>query len=157
MDEEIYKPQDRLAEELLTKSEYKGVLNTVSKATRAGCTYSLCKQAVIQRQKTVIIEPYVTVFNAVKQATEEAYGTIAELKSNWEMCPSIQKKYPKEDVPYFFLDDCNKCDNQNKPEKCSMQEVLQGNWNSYSSYPSKISWTHPERRRSCKTTPKPHR
>ena len=124
-----FETQNKFAEKLFQNPEFKGKLTVVTKATRSGCTYSLCKQAVLEKQKTVIIEPYTKIFGTVKEAAEKENGTVAELESNWNMCLKLQEKYPKDifgNIPYFFLENCEKC---NKVTKCPMQQVLTGDWN----------------------------
>jgi menaquinone-dependent protoporphyrinogen IX oxidase len=85
------------------------------------------------KQKTAIIEPYINAFETVREATENAGGVIAELKSNEEMCPLLTEEgYAEDDddtTPFYFLGNCNECSHQGNPDECPMQKVLLCEWN----------------------------
>lgn len=127
--------QNAMAEDVLTN--YKGKVTAITKATRAGATFSILKRACELKQKTVIIAPYKEIFNqtlndVVETFPPEAKPKIIRITANKEMCKKIKyeiEQYPiLEKFPSHSLPRCQSCE-YNEPQKCEFQKNLSiDNW-----------------------------
>lgn len=121
--------QDAMAKEILTK--HRGKALAVAKATRAGATTSLLKVACELGQRTVIVAPYIKIFdmtiNDVQGLVERKKPSIARIGANREICEKVKLKINKyrslESLDFHYRPSCKKCE-LNDPKLCRLQDIL---------------------------------
>jgi len=125
--------QDAMASEILT--EHRGKALAIVKATRAGATTSLLKAACDLGQKTVIVAPYIEIFEKTvedaKKLVKESKPESARISANKDMCRKVEEKIQKhgclKDFPFLYRPSCKRCE-YNKPEMCRLQNILSEEW-----------------------------
>lgn len=125
--------QNRMAEKILT--EHRGKTLAIVKATRAGATFSLLKKACELKQKTVIVAPYIEIFNKTVNEVADSFKTnkprIARIAKNEDTCRRVAEKLEEHaslrELPFHFRPPCKRC-KYNKPEFCRLQEILSSDW-----------------------------
>lgn len=129
----IFAKQDEMAEEILTK--HRGKVLAIVKATRAGATFSLLKRACELKQKTVIVAPYIEIFERTVKEVAESFNKnkprVARISKNEDICRKVAEKaeeYPKlKRLPFLFRPSCSRCE-YNDPKTCRLQEILVSDW-----------------------------
>jgi hypothetical protein len=129
----LFEEQNRMAEEILTK--HRGKVLAIVKATRAGATYSLLKKACELGQKTVIVAPYIEIFNkTVEEATASLSANsprVARIAANQDMCRKVEERIADnpslETLAFHLRPSCARCEYRN-PESCRLQEILASEW-----------------------------
>lgn len=125
-----FEKQDKMAEALLTN--YRGKVVAITKATRAGATFSLLKKAVELKQKTVIVAPYKKIFDQTVDAVAEEFSPenkpkIIRIKANKDMCKKVKEKIATNPnlgtFPFHIRPKCSDCE-YNNPNHCSIKELL---------------------------------
>jgi hypothetical protein len=125
-----FEKNNALASDLL--HNHRGKMVAIRKATRAGATTSLLKRAFELGQKTVIIVPFIKIFDqtvneALKFVNKGSSPRVARIKANKEMCQKTAqelKKYPKlEKLGFSHRGNCKNCSNNN-PSDCEFQRVM---------------------------------
>lgn len=129
----LFEKQDKMAEEILT--EHRGKVLAIVKATRAGATTSLLKRACELGQKTVIVAPYIEIFDTTVEDVEKlisgAKPRIARIPAYDEICERIKAKidvHPElKSLPFHFKPSCTSCE-LNGPSKCGLPKILNSEW-----------------------------
>lgn len=122
-----------MAEEILTK--HRGKALAIVKATRAGATFSLLKRAIELEQKTVIVAPYIEIFNKTVKEVGDSFSkskpTITRISKNEDICKKIAQKVEKNpclrNLSFHMRPSCKTCE-YNSPKECRLQEILAGDW-----------------------------
>jgi len=130
---DVFKKQNEMAEDILTN--YRGRVLAIVKATRAGATFSLLKRACELKQKTVILAPYIEIFNkTVKEVGDTLSKTkprIARIPKNEEACTRVAEKVGENprlrNLPFHLRPSCRNC-KYNNPESCELQKILVSDW-----------------------------
>ena len=129
-----FEKQDAMANEILTN--YRGKVVAVVKATRAGATFSLLKRACELKQKTVIVAPYIKIFDKTVNEVAESFGDgnkpkVARIAKNEDICRKIQERLNEKPalrkLPFHFRPSCSHC-LYNDPKECVLQKILQSDW-----------------------------
>ena len=94
VDNDPFALQNSKAQDILTN--YRGKVLAVEKATRAGATTSLLKKACELGQKTVIVAPYIKIFDNtvdnVRGLIEGKDPRIARIGANEYICTKIKSR-----------------------------------------------------------------
>ena len=91
-----------MANDILTN--YRGKVVAVVKATRAGATFSLLKRACELKQKTVIVAPYIKIFDKTVNEVAESFGDgnkpkVARIAKNEAQDRDGNLQFPRHDLP----------------------------------------------------------
>lgn len=125
--------QDAMAQEILT--EHRGKVLAIVKATRAGATFSLLKRAYELKQKTVIVAPYIQIFDNTVEEVGRSFSVdkpkIARIAANEDICTKVAERIEKNaqlrTFPFHYRPSCVKCE-CNDPKLCRLQEILTRDW-----------------------------
>lgn len=128
----LFKKQDEMAQEILTK--HRGKALAIVKATRAGATFSLLKRACELGQKTVIVAPYIEIFDKTVQEVIDSFKKkpkVARIAKNEDICRKVSERIGSnpalKSLPFHFRPSCKNC-KYNNPESCKLQEILASDW-----------------------------
>lgn len=129
----VFAKQDKMADTLLTK--HRGKVLAITKATRAGATTSLLKRACELKQKTVIIAPYIQIFERTVEDVEKLIvgkkPKIQRIRANVEICEKTKAKLDEhselKSLPFLCKPSCRKCE-LNDPDSCELSRILNGDW-----------------------------
>lgn len=129
----VFAKQDKMANEILTK--YRDKVLAIVKATRAGATFSLLKRAYELKQKTVIVAPYIEIFERTVKEVEDSFSKdkprITRIPKNEDVCTKLAEKVHDnpnlKSLPFHLRPSCKNCE-YNDPESCKLQEILASDW-----------------------------
>jgi len=119
--------QDSLAKDFLKQE---GVI-IVHKATRSGCTMSLCKSSYELGKKITVIYPTRRIAREIEREIPRILGRqprTAIIKPNTELCRKLD---PKLDLKFQFKKNCSNCRFQGFPSKCAFQKLLSNSFDIY--------------------------
>jgi len=130
---DIFKEQNEKANDILRN--YRGKVLAIVKATRAGATFSLLKRACELKQKTVIVAPYIEIFNKTVNEVGDSLPSIepriARISKNEEICVKVGKRIEEnpnlKNLAFHLRPSCTNCE-YNDPDLCNMQRILAREW-----------------------------
>jgi len=128
-----FEKHNEIAREILTN--HRNQVLAVVKVTRAGATTSLLKNAFELGQKSVIVAPYIKIFDMtikdVEHFFKEKKPRIARISANKEICEKVQAKIKQhpclDDLPFYFRPSCKSCE-FNDPNRCKLQNILNNDY-----------------------------